>query len=42
MHKNNIYLFFQNLFLTPAHQNDLKTLKKINLKQNKILNFNKK
>jgi hypothetical protein len=28
--------------LTPAHQNDLKTLKKINLKQNKILNFNEK
>ena len=28
-----IYFYFLKLFLTSAHQNDIKTLKKINLKQ---------
>jgi hypothetical protein len=26
--KNNIFLFFKKLFLTPVHQNNLKTSKK--------------
>jgi hypothetical protein len=33
-YQNNIY-FLKKLFLTSAHQNDLKTPKKINLKQRK-------
>jgi hypothetical protein len=27
IHQNNIFLFFKKLFLTSAHQNNLKTLK---------------
>ena len=30
---NNIFFIFKKLFLTSAHQNDLKILKNINLKQ---------
>jgi hypothetical protein len=34
MHQNNIFFYFLKLFLTSAHQNNMKTLKKnINLKQ---------
>jgi len=37
MHQNNIFFIFKKLFFISAHQNDLKTLKNINLKQkNKI------
>jgi len=38
----NFFFIFKKLFLTSAHQNDLKTLKNINLKlkkNKKILNF---
>jgi hypothetical protein len=28
MYQNNIFFIFKKLFLTSAHQNDLKTLKK--------------
>jgi len=31
-HQNNIFFIFKKLFLTLAHQNDLKTPKNINLK----------
>jgi hypothetical protein len=37
MHQNNIFYFiFKKLFLISVHQNDLKTLKNINLKKNLI------
>jgi hypothetical protein len=42
MHQNDIFFIFLKLFLISAYQNDLKTLKNINLKQKKnkkILNF---
>jgi hypothetical protein len=43
MHQNDIFFFiFLKLFLISTYQNDLKTLKNINLKQRKnkkILNF---
>ena len=42
MHQNDIFFIFLKLFLISAYQNDLKTLKNINLKQRKnkkILNF---
>jgi hypothetical protein len=41
MYQNNIFFIFLKLFLTLAHQNDLKTPKKINLKQTKIKFFQK-
>jgi len=33
MYQNNIFFIFKKLFLISAHQNDLKILKKFNLKQ---------
>jgi hypothetical protein len=41
MYQNNIFFIFKKLFLTSAHQNDLKTSKNINLNQkiNKIQAF---
>jgi len=38
MYQNNIFFILKKLFLASAHQNNLKTLKNINLKQKK-LNF---
>jgi hypothetical protein len=36
MHQNDVFFFiFKKLFLISAHQNNLKTLKSINLKQKK-------
>jgi hypothetical protein len=36
MHRNNVFFFIlKKLFLTSAHQNDLKPPKNINLKQRK-------
>jgi hypothetical protein len=34
-YQNNVFFFKKKLFLTSAHQNDLKTPKNINLKQRK-------
>jgi hypothetical protein len=35
MHRNNVFFILKKLFLTSAHQNDLKSPKNINLKQRK-------
>jgi hypothetical protein len=35
IHQNKVYFILLKLFLTSAHQNNLKTLKNINLKQRK-------
>ena len=37
MYQNNIFFILKKLFLILVHQNDLKTLKNINLKQKKKL-----
>jgi hypothetical protein len=37
MYQNNIFFILKKLFLILVHQNDLKTLKNINLKQRKKL-----
>jgi hypothetical protein len=36
MHQNNVFFILKNLFLTSAHQNDPKKLKKISLKKTKF------
>jgi hypothetical protein len=33
MYQNNIFFIFKKLFFISTHQNDLKTIKNINLKQ---------
>jgi len=35
IYQNNIFFILKKLFLTSAHQNNLKTLNNINLKQRK-------
>jgi hypothetical protein len=37
IHHNNIFFILKNLFLTSIYQNNMKTLKNINLKKIKII-----
>jgi len=39
IHQNNIFFYLKNLFLTSVDQNNLKTLKNINLKKKKLIFF---